>query len=105
MRQIRSYEFPHPFLGKAVVPPTEIRIRSYVFNLSRCGGIRGDETEGTGPLKLSSRAWHERTPDIGLQTSVTRARTREGASAITPRYGASGDLGVEATSSTTCRSK
>ena len=105
MRQIRSYEFPHPFLGKAVVPPAEIRIRSYVFNLSRCGGIRGDETEGTGPLKLSSRAWHERTSDIGHLTSVARTRTREGAYASTPRGDASGDLGVEATSSATCRHK
>ncbi len=28
---IHSYEFPLPFLGEAVVPTTEIRIRSYEF--------------------------------------------------------------------------
>ena len=69
-------------------------------------GVEG-KAVGTDPLeRLSTIATQiERTSDIRHKTSVIRARTREGAHAMTPRGDASGDLGVAATSSTTCRHK
>ena len=82
--------------------PVEAPSRTYACSCGVASAItpRHGASEGLG---VEGKA--VRTSDIRHKTSVIRARTREGAHAMPPRGDASGDLGVQATSSTTCRHK